>query len=189
MDGVTFERLRGPLAIVLLAVALVVLWPRGGEAGTGEPDGESTPGPSIVVGEIGGAILATPTPSPSPTSTPSPSPTPTATPVPLPDTFSAEVLACRDVDGDRCRGEFHEFPRRRNSFTALVRFEDARAGDTISVTLSGAVTINGGPFTLQGGGDGYYYARITYGDLPDGDYALIALRNGAEVARITLRND
>ena len=71
-----------------------------------------------------------------------------------------------------------------------MRFEDARAGDTISVTLTGpGVQINGGPFTLQGGGDGYYYSEMRYGELDDGDYVLAALRNGVEVARISLRED
>ena len=100
------------------------------------------------------------------------------------------MLACRDIDGSRCRGRFERFPRRGDSFTALVLFEDARAGDTISVTLSGpGVQIDGGPFTLQGGGDGYYYSEITYGDLPDGEFILAALRNGVEVASVTLRQD
>ena len=43
-------------------------------------------------------------------------------------------------------------------------------------------TIAGGPFTLQGGGDGYYYSTFPAGGLPDGEYTLIATRNGTEVA-------
>jgi len=186
----TFERLRIPLAAILLLVALFVLWPRGGEEGlqATEPNASS----SVVVGEAGGEVVAMATPTPPPP-TPSPTNAATATPDPTPqprDTFSAEVLACRDVDGSRCRGDFDEFPRRGDSFTALVRFEDARAGDTISVILTGpGMQIDGGPFTLQGGGDGYYYSEIRYGDLDDGEYVLAALRNGDEVARITLRED
>ncbi len=147
----------------------------------------------MIVGEAGGEVLAASTPVPTPTATPvatadrTQAPTPVPTPEP-PDTFSADVQACRDNDGERCRGEFERFPRRAESFTAVVRFEDARAGDTISVTLTGqGVQINGGPFTLEGGGDGYYYSRITYGDIPEGEYVLSALRNGAEVASTTLR--
>jgi hypothetical protein len=186
----TFEQLRVPLAALLLVVALFVLWPRGDDDGLQA----NQPGPSasIVVGEAGGAVLAAPTPTPAPEA-PSASAaalaTATAEPTPEPpDTFRAEVLACRDIDGPRCRGQFERFPRRGDSFTALVRFEDARAGDTISVTLSGqGVQIDGGPFTLEGGGDGYYYSEIRYGDLPEGEYVLAALRNGTEVATITLR--
>lgn len=194
MNSETFERLRGPVAIVLVVLALIVLWPRGAEGD--QPTAVATPNPTIVVGEPGGAVLSAPTPTPAPTvaptvtATPSPAPTPVVTPPPPPDTFSARVMACRDIDGDRCRGEFGEFPRRARAFTALVVFTDARAGDTISVTLTGPdVSIAGGPYTLGGGGDGYYYSRINYGELPDGDYVLIALRNGVEVARTNLRND
>jgi hypothetical protein len=185
MNSERFEQLRVPVALGLLVVALFVFWPRGGDPGPG-----ASPSLSIVVGEPVGGVFADPTPmaTAEPSPTPAPTSTPAATPSPAPDTFSAEVLACREVKGARCRGEFGEFPRRARSFTALVRFTDARAGDTISVTLSGPVTIDGGPYTLGGGGDGWYYSTITYGDLPDGEYALIAMRNGAEVARITLRN-
>jgi hypothetical protein len=188
----TFEQLRIPLAVILLVVALFILWPRGGDEvlQANQPSASA----SVVVGEAGGEVVVVATPTPVP-ATPSPSaaPTSSATPVPTPeppDTFSAEVFACRDLNGSRCRGEFEKFPRRGDRFTALVRFEDARAGDTISVTLTGpGVEINGGPFTLEGGGDGYYYSEITYGDLDDGEYVLTALRNGAEVASISLRED
>ena len=62
-----------------------------------------------------------------------------------------------------------------------------RAGDTINVSLTGeGVNIVGGPFTLGGGGDGYYYSRITLGDIPSGDYILVATRNGEEVASLSL---
>jgi hypothetical protein len=187
MTSPTFEQLRIPVAIGLLAVALFVLWPRGGE-GSSAGD-EASPSQSITLGGVGGAVLATPTLAPTPTPTEQPSPTPEVTPAP-PDTFTAELLACQELDGSRCRGEFDTFPRRARSFTALVRFEDARAGDTISVALTGpGVAIDGGPFTLDGGGDGYYYSEITMGNLPDGDYILVATRNGTEVARITLRRD
>jgi hypothetical protein len=182
----TFEQLRVPIAALLLLIALFVLWPRGGDEATraNEPEASS----SVVIGEAGGAVLSTPTPvaTPPPSVAPTASPTPEITPEP-PDTFSAEVLACRDIDGPRCQGEFRRFPRRVDAFTALVRFEDARAGDTINVSLTGeGVNIVGGPFTLDGGGDGYYYSEIRSGDLPRGEYLLAAYRNGNEVARITL---
>lgn len=190
MRSETFDLLRAPVAIVLVVLALIVLWPSGAE---GEPVSVTvTPSPTIAIGEPGGAVLSvpTPTPTPPPTAVPTPVPTPVVTPVPVPDTFSARVMACRDISGDRCRGEFEEFPRRARGFTALVLFNDARAGDTISVRLTGSgVSIDGGPFTLDGGGDGYYYARINYGQLPEGDYVLVALRNGVEVARTNLRRD
>lgn len=192
MNGSIFEQIRLPLSVLLLAVAFIVFWPN-------DEDGEeptlaaAEPSSSIVVGEAGGAVLAVPTPTPPPpTATPEPTPTPTATPPPAtpepPDTFTANLQACRDIDGPRCRGELDSFPRRSNAFTALVTFEGARAGDTINVALVGeGVRIEGGPYTLGGGGDGYYYSRITFGDLPGGDYALTATRNGEQVASITLR--
>jgi len=192
MKSQTFEQLRVPIAVGLVLVALFVFWPR--DADGGSPLSAETESPGIVVGEpVGGVIeqspIATSEATPIPTVTAAATATPEVTPDPGPDTFTAEVLACHDIDGSRCRGELDEFPRRASSFTALVRFEDARAGDTISVRLTGdGVTIEGGPFTLAGGGDGYYYSRINYGDLPDGEYTLIATRNGDEVARTHLRN-
>ena len=44
-----------------------------------------------------------------------------------------------------------------------------------------------GPFTLQGGGDGYYYSTFNIGGLPSGEYTLIATRNGSEVAETSFR--
>jgi len=192
MKSQTFEQLRVPIAVGLILVALFVFWPR---QGAGPSEAEARESAAIVVGEPGGAVVASPGPAATPEATPIPTvtaaatATPEETPDPGPDTFTAEVLACRDIDGSRCRGELDQFPRRASSFTALVRFNDARAGDTISVRLTGdGVTIEGGPFTLGGGGDGYYYSRINYGDLPHGEYTLIATRNGDEVARTHLRN-
>jgi hypothetical protein len=193
MTSRTFEQLRIPIAVALVVVALFIFSPR--DADGGPPSSAATQSPGIVVGEpVGGVIVdstpsATPEVTPIPTVTAAATATPEATPDPGPDTFTAEVLACRDIDGSRCRGEFDEFPRRASSFTALVRFTDARAGDVISVRLTGdGVTFDGGPFALDGGGDGYYYSRINYGDLPDGEYTLIATRNGDEVARTQLRS-
>ena len=179
MSGLTFEQLRIPLALLLIIIVAFIFLPGLGRDAE-EPVADTvSPTPSIVVGEPGGAIVATPEPTPIPTV----APTPAATPTPAPqDTFSASVFACVGLAGSDCVGNFDTMPRRLRAFTALVTFSDARAGDTISVVLSGPVTINGGPYTLQGGGNGYYYSTFQARELPEGDYTLVATRNGAEVA-------
>ena len=69
-----------------------------------------------------------------------------------------------------------------------MRFTDASAGDAIAVVLDGpGGTIAGGPYTLGGGGDGYYYSTFNLGGMPGGEYQLIATRNGSEVAETTFR--
>jgi hypothetical protein len=190
VNGGNFEQIRVPLAVLLIAVAFIVFWPRADPEETLQA--QAGPSSSIVIGEPGGVVLSSPTPTPQPPE-PSTEPTaePTATPAPPtpepPDTFTARIFACRDISGPECRGELDALPRRSNTFTALVTFDDARAGDTINVALTGeGVNIVGGPFTLSGGGDGYYYSRITFGDIPSGEYALVATRNGEEVASLTL---
>jgi hypothetical protein len=184
MSGLTFEQLRIPVALVLVIVAAFVFLPRG----DGSPAAASaTPTPAITVGEPGGAIIATPEPTtpPTPIPTVTPEPTPVPTPVVVADAFSARVAACAEISGSTCRGEFTSMPRRLRSFTALVTFTDARAGDTISVTLTGpSLTVPGGPYTLQGGGDGYYYSTFRV-RLPPGEYTLTATRNGTPVATTT----
>jgi len=193
MTNETFERLRLPVAGLLLALAAVLLWPRGSSAPTADPGTTPTaPAPTVVVGGavIEASVPATPSTPLVATSVPAATPSPILTPAPAPDTFSARIQACRRLDGSHCRGEFDEFPRHSESFIALVTFADARPGDVINARLSGpGVEINGGPFTLDGGGDGWYYATMRFGELPEGDYALIALRNGVEVARIRLERD
>jgi hypothetical protein len=186
MSGLTFEQLRIPVALVLVIVAIFIFLPRGG---TDEPAAlAASPTPTIIVGEPGGALIATPSASPSAVPTPSPTPSPSPTPEP-PDTFAAQVFACVSLSGSNCRGEFDELPQRIRSFTALVRFTDARPGDTINVILEGpGISRPGGPFTLEGGGDGYYYSTFSTGDLPEGEYTLTATRNGDEVARTGFRN-
>ncbi len=102
--------------------------------------------------------------------------------------FEAEVLACRSISGSSCNGELGTLPSGAGTFTALVRFSDANAGDAIAVTMSGpGGTIAGGPYTLPGGGDGYYYSTFSTGGLPTGEYTLIATRNGSEVAETSFR--
>lgn len=192
MPGRRFELLRVPLAVLLIALAVIALWPRG------QGDGSSvTPGPSILVGELGGEVLtSTDTSAPSqpttpiPTLTPlaSPTPSPTATPAPADDGFTAEVLACRSISGSTCHGRLGTLPPSAGTFTALVRFTDAVRGDQISTVLDGpSGTIDGFPYTLQGGGDGYYYSEFQAGSLPAGEYTLTATRNGEVVARTAFR--
>ena len=189
MSGLTFEQLRFPVAIVLVLAAAVIFWPRGGD---GQPAADiERPSPSGVVGEPGGEVLQTSAPAVTPVPTPTPAATPTPTPAATPATaeqpgFSAEVLACQSISGDACDGQLGTLPPGAGSFTALVRFTDASAGDTFNAVLSGPPgTIPGGPYTLQGGGDGYYYSTFTAGNLPAGDYTLTAVRNGEDVATTT----
>jgi hypothetical protein len=189
MDPASLTRYRWPLAAVLVAVALFVFWPRGVE----EARQVATPVPSIGVGDVGGDV-ATPSPSilttPIPTLTPNATPSPAATPTPQPqaDGFGAEVLACRSISRDACNDQLGTLPANAGSFTALIRFTDATAGDQLNAILSGpGGTIAGFPYTLQGGGDGYYYSQFQAGGLPAGDYTLTATRNGEEVAATSFR--
>ncbi len=197
MSRSTFELLRIPAALVLLVIAVVVLWPRGGDAARSASDRE-TASPTVIAGEPGGAVVtpspdpasASPLPTLTPASTATPEPTPapvTPTPVPVPDTFSAEVVACRSLSGSDCDGRIERIPRDLATFTALVRFTDARAGDVINVVLSGpGGSAPGGAYTLQGGGNGYYYSTFQARSLPSGEYTLTATRNGEVVATTEL---
>ena len=189
MSGLTFEQLRIPVAIVLVLAAAIIFWPRGGDE---EPAADlATPSASVVVGQPGGEVLQSSAPAATPVPTASavvtPTPTPTATPATAAQPgFSAEILACQSISGDVCNGQLGTLPAGAGSFTALVRFTDASAGDTFNAVLSGpSGTIPGGPYTLGGGGDGYYYSTFTAGNLPPGDYTLTAVRNGADVATTT----
>jgi hypothetical protein len=189
MSGLTFEQLRLPAALILVIVAAFVFAPRDPrpttttatvEAGTSAP----------VAGQPGGAVTSAETPAPAtpvPTVAPTATPEPTAAPEPD-DAFSAEILACRSISGSSCNGEVDTLPGWAASLTALVRFTDATSGDVISVTLAGdGGTIAGGPYTLGGSGDGYYYSTFNVGGLPGGEYRLVAMRNGDEVATTTFR--
>ena len=200
------ERLRG-LAPLLIAVAVVIGGSAyvaarlvGGTADQGPPSGFVGAGGALI--ETATATPTTPAPEESPTqeplvpatspATPTPTPVPTAppsvTPAPDPfaDGFAAEVFACRALKGDRCGGPM-DHVRSGGSFTALMRFENISAGDAVAITLAGPATYGGAPYTMQGGGDGYYYSEFSLGGAPDGDYELIATRNGAQVASTTLR--
>lgn len=188
MSEPMFEQLRIPAALILIITVAFIFLPGSGEeepaAATATPAARSSP----TAGEPGGAITATVTPTPQPTPSPTPVPTATPSPTPAPDTFQAEVLACRAIVGSTCIGRLGVLPARAGALTALVRFSDANAGDTISVALGGpGGTIDGGPYTLQGGGDGYYYSTFTIGSLPNGDYTLVATRNGTEVAQTSFQ--
>lgn len=191
MSRSTFEIIRVPAAVVLLALAAFVLWPRDGDAA---PAADTSPTPSVVVGQPGGEVIpTTPAPSPSESSSPIPTvtPAPTATPAPTPeptqapvaDGFGAEVLVCRSISGSTCNDRLERIPPNLATFTALVRFTDAQAGDVINAVLSGpAGTIPGGAYTLQGGGNGYYYSTFQARGLPAGEYTMTATRNGEAVA-------
>ena len=197
MSGRTFEQLRLPAALVLVLIAAFVFMPRDGAPAskTATVGAEDVP---AVAGQPGGAVTSTPTPEPAtpiPTVTASPTPSPTATAEPTAaptaepaadDGFAAEILACRSISGSSCVGQLGTLPGGAVTVTALVRFTDATAGDVISVTLSGSGgTIAGGPYTLGGSGNGYYYSTFNVGGLPGGEYSLVATRNGVEVATTT----
>jgi hypothetical protein len=185
MRPTAIEQYRWPLALALLVVAAFFLWTRASSDATAP----GSPSPSIVVGELGGEVL-TVTPAPSVPATPIPTQTPAASPSPTPEAngFDAEVLACRSITGSRCRDELGTLRPRVSTFTALVRFTDARAGDELNAILSGpGGTVEGGAHTLEGGGDGYYYAEFQAGGLAAGAYTLTATRNGEEVATTTFR--
>lgn len=210
MSRQTLEALRLPAGILLLAVAAFFLWPRGETAG---PASTASPAPSVIAGQPGGEVItpaptpaaATPIPTVAPTPERTPEPTPEATPEPTPDPtpappappappppqadgFSAQVLACRSISGSTCNGQLGTLPASASTFTALVRFTDANAGDTMNVVLDGpSGRINGFPYSLQGGGDGYYYSQFQAPGLPGGTYTLTALRNGQPVATTSFR--
>jgi hypothetical protein len=194
MSSEIVERLRLPLAIglgVLLLLA-VYLFARGAE-----PTANAEPTASIVVGEPGGGVIApsdSPTPSPTsaPTATPAaatPSATaaPTPTPVPVAQ-FSADVMACRSLDGPQCVGELRDVEQEDGQFMALVLFENAVAGDVMNAVLTGpSGTIEGGGYALPNGGRGWYYSTIPVSGLEEGEYTLTAFRNGEAVDAVELR--
>lgn len=197
MPRETFERLRLPLALglgvlLLLAGYLVI---RQVDSASLAPD----PTASIVVGEPGGGVIApsgSPRPSPTPRATPTaaltppPTASPTPTPVPQPDNFTADVMACRSIDGPECRGELDELESDDDQFVALMLFDNAVSGDVMNVVLSGpGGSVEGGAYALPGGGRGYYYSTIPVAGLPEGDYTLTALRNGDAVADIELTRE
>ena len=196
MSGLTFEQIRIPAALILIIVVAFIFLPR---AGGDEPTAAAVtpaPGTSATAGQPGGVVIATPPATQMPTATIAPTAALTATPTPSPepteaavaDGFEAEVLACRSTSASSCNGELGTLPTGAGAFTALVRFSDAVAGDTIGVVLAGpGGTIAGGPYTLQGSGDGYYYSQFSVGGLPTGEYTLTVTRNGAEVAQTSFR--
>ena len=189
MSARKLERLRTPVALVLLLILGMVAWPR---AAASPAAGNPSPPRGVVAGEPGGEVVAattSPTPhSPIPAATAPGTPAPTTAPTEEPparaaDGFSADVLACRSISGTTCNGQLGTLPPTAASFTALVRFSDAGAGDQLNAVLDGpSGTIAGSPYALQGGGDGYFWAEFQVGGLPGGEYVVTALRNGEEVA-------
>lgn len=194
MSRRSFEQLRLPLAALLVLIAVFVLLPRGSGS-----EGSATPPPSVVLGELDGEVLpptetpapstaATPIPTLTPLASPTPAPTAATTPVPPDEGFTAEVLACRSISGSACNDQLGTLRRNAATFIALVRFTDATAGDRIGTILDGpSGTIEGFPYTLQGGGDGYYYSEFQARALPEGEYTLTATRNGEVVATTSFR--
>ena len=193
MSRETIDRLRVPIALglgVLLLLAGYLVLRRA--------DANSVaiqPSASIVVGEPGGGVVS-PSASPSPTLTPSvapvvtppPTPSPSPTPVPPVETFTADVMACRSIDGPECEDRLRELDGDDGQFVALVLFDNALSGDVMNVVLSGpGGTLEGGAYALPGSGRGYYYSTIPVGGLPNGQYTLTALRNGTAVANTDLR--
>ena len=204
MSRSTFDLIRIPLAVLLIAVVVFVLWPRGGDAelSTASP----SPSASVIVGEVGGAIiLSSPSVAPSvasaPPATAAPTPVPTAAPTPVPseppppppdvpppppaqaDGFTAVIRACRTISGQTCNEQLGTLASDAPTFTALVTFTNANAGDLLNAILSGpSGTIAGAGYPLQGSGDGYYYSQFQAGGLAPGSYTLTATRNGTAVA-------
>lgn len=180
---------------LVLAVLVLVAACSAGPDAPSDPQGSASP--SAQLGEVGGEITSSgPLTGPGPgesagtQSSPSPTaaPTPTVAPTPAPqaDGFTAVVRACQSISGSSCNGEYGTLPPGVDRFTALVTFTNANAGDTINVVLTGpSGTFAGGPYTLGGGGDGYYYSIFTVPNLASGTYTLTASRNGADVASTT----
>lgn len=196
----SFETLRLPIALALVAIVALVVVTR---PGSDETAVQASPTPGVMAVDGGGAVASPdegtqagePTAAPTPEATPEPTPRPTPVPTPVPTpapagSFSAQVLACGSIDGPRCEGELDRLPRDVNRFVALVRFERASAGDVIEAVLSGpGGTVSGGPYALQGSGDGYYYTEMHISGLGDGTYTLTAFRNGTAVASRELVRD
>jgi hypothetical protein len=193
MSELTFDQLRLPAALVLIIAVAFIFLPRGGGDEPVAASVAPTASSGAIAGQPRGAVTDTPPPTPVATVTPAATLRRTSTPEPTEAAvaggdFDAEVLACRSISGSSCNGELGVLPERAGSFTALVRFTDAVAGDAISVTMSGpGGSVAGGPFTLQGSGDGYYYSVFSVAGLPRGEYTLVAMRNGTEVAQTSFR--
>lgn len=193
MSRSTLEMIRWPIAIGLLLIAAFVLWPRGAD----DASADASPRPSAILGEVGGGLLtaspeasapaaATPIPTVSAAATSEPTPDAAASPLPQEDGFTAEVFACGSISGSECIDQLGTLTAGAGAFTALVRFTDANAGDQMNAVLDGpGGTTAGFPYSLQGGGDGYYYSQFQAGGLPAGEYTLTATRNGEPVAVTT----
>jgi hypothetical protein len=140
----------------------------------------------IVVGDPSGEAFPIDTPSPTPLATPPPTPPPSPTIAPAADGFSAVVAACGRVSSGACQGQLSTLDG-VSRFVALVSFSAAKRGDTIEAVLEGpSGPLRTGPYALQGGGSGYYYAEFALPSLAPGTYTLTALRNGSTVAQTVL---
>jgi hypothetical protein len=189
----TFEQLRIPASLVLIIAAVFIFLPRGGSPGSAASTLRPATLSSPTAGQPGGQVIETPPATPMPTLTPAGTPERTASPRPTPTPvtggdFAAEVLACRSTSGSACNGRLGRLPAEASEFTALVRFSGAASGDAISVVLDGpGGSVAGAPYTLQGGGDGYYYSIFQVGGMQNGEYTVTATRNGAAVATTSFR--
>jgi hypothetical protein len=184
----SLEALRLPLAVLLLVGVAALYWSGSRPSEAAAPAVAAGP----VEGEVlGGAADSTPTALPTIAATPSPPPTPVATPVPTPPPgpFDAQVAVCLRIDGAECQDEVRRvLPRGADAVVALVHFENAWPGDVIEAVLHGPDgPVAGGPFALDGGGTGYYYATFSVADLPGGRYEVVATRNADEVASAAFR--
>ena len=101
---------------------------------------------------------------------------------------NAVPLKGRDAVVGWYKGFFTAFPDMTPTrLVAITQGEWVAAEYRITGTHKGALkgpagTIPGGAYTLQGGGDGYYYSTFSAGGLPAGDYTLVATRNGDQIA-------
>ena len=190
MSRSTLELLRIPLLLILVAAIAFFLWPRGADEA---PGAAASPSSTVVVGQVGGAVVSpaasasASVPTPVPTVALSPAPEPTVSPVPPPppaaDGFTGVIRACESISGSTCNGQLGTLAAGSPTFTALVTFTAANAGDQLNAVLNGpSGTIAGAPYALQGSGDGYYYSQFQAGGLPPGSYTLTATRNGNEIA-------
>jgi hypothetical protein len=182
VSGLVFVLFLGLGILALLGGAIL-----GGVFDGGVADASPTPTASV----------STPTPEPSlapsasASSAPSisaPSVAPTPTPVPAPDGFIARAEACDEqptdstCDSSGATNDGHVW--------ILVSFRHGQATDVIGVSIrdeSGSV-VDQGSFPLNFCGastDCAGYTYFEFSNLADGDYDVVATRNGDEVATTT----
>lgn len=177
----------GLVFVVFLGLGILALL--GGAILGGVFDGgvaEASPTPS--------ATVSTPTPEPSlapsasassAPSTSAPSVAPTPTPVPAPDGFIARAEPCDEQPSDSTCDD--SGAQNDGHVWILVSFRHGQASDVIGITIhdDGGTVVDQGSFPLNFCGASVDCAGYTYfefSDLGDGDYDVVATRNGDEVA-------